>query len=149
MSSVAGLFAECVGQLLLDSFKLEEIVVENGGDLYARNRTDLVSVIHAGESPLSGKMAFNITPGEWGICTSSGTVGHSFSRGRADAVTVIARSTPLADAWATSLANRINDPGDVEKIVELTREIPAVLGCCAIMGDTVGVRGEFEVKLLS
>ncbi|MCK4748473.1 MAG: UPF0280 family protein, partial [Bacteroidales bacterium] len=83
MSSVAGLFAEKVGRRLIGAYGLDEIVVENGGDLFVKNSSDLVSVIHAGTSNLSDKMAFVITPGKWGICTSSGTIGHSFSRGKA------------------------------------------------------------------
>lgn len=149
MSSVAGLFAEQVGKKLMDEFGLQELVVENGGDLFASNTHALLSVIHAGDSPLSDKMAFSIPPGQWGICTSSGTFGHSFSKGKADALTIISRSTPLADAWATSLANQIQAPEDVEMVLDLVSEHPNILGCAVIFGDRIGFRGLFEVKLLS
>jgi ApbE superfamily uncharacterized protein (UPF0280 family) len=149
MSSVAGLFAERVGKRLMDEFGLQELVVENGGDLFAVNTHTLLSAIHAGKSPLSDKMAFSIPPGQWGICTSSGTFGHSFSKGKADALSIISRSTPLADAWATSLANQIQAPADMERVLDLVSEHPSILGCAVIFGDRIGFRGLFEVKLLS
>ncbi len=149
MSAVAGLFAEYVGLKLKESFSLDEVVIENGGDLFLQNKTELISVIHAGTSPLSDKMAFVIPPGSWGICTSSGTMGHSLSMGNADAVTVIAGSTPLADAWATSLANQVEGPNHIEPVLDQINEIPHILGCAIIVGDRIGIRGDFEVKLLS
>jgi ApbE superfamily uncharacterized protein (UPF0280 family) len=149
MAAVAGLFAERVGRKLADKYQTGEVVVENGGDLFLRNETDLVSVIHAGSSPLSDKMAFVVPPGEWGICTSSGTLGHSFSKGKADAVTIISNSAPLADAWATALANKVQGPGDIEPLLETVEEIPGIVGCAVIVGDRIGVRGSFQVKLLS
>lgn len=83
-------------------------------------------------------------------CASkSGTLGHSFSRGMADAVTVIAESAPLADALATALANHVSVPGDVRAVLNRISGIPEILGCAVIVGDLIGVRGQFEVKLLS
>jgi len=149
MSSVAGMFAERVGRRLIRDFELKEVIVENGGDLFLSIESEAVSVIHAGNSPLSDKMAFVVTPGIWGVCTSSGIMGHSFSRGKADAVTVIAENTTLADAWATALANRVSAPEDIEPVLEQVGNISDISGCAVIVGDRIGIRGEFEVKLLS
>lgn len=149
MSAVAGLFAEKVGLRLVEEYELDEVVVENGGDLCLKNSTPLISVIHAGASPLSDKMAFVIPEGNWGICTSSGTMGHSLSFGNADAVTVIAASTPLADAWATALANEVKGAEDIEKTLDQIPLNSEILGCAIIAGDQIGIRGAFEVKLLS
>jgi len=65
MAAVAGLFAEQVGRRIMEQYGEMEVVVENGGDLYLRNEDELVSVIHAGKSDLSDKMAFVIPPKEW------------------------------------------------------------------------------------
>lgn len=149
MSAVAGLVAEKVGLRLAAAFNLEELVVENGGDLFLKNNRVVNSVIHAGASPLSDKMAFSLPAGNWGICTSSGTLGHSFSFGKADAVTVIAKSTPCADAWATALANEVKSAEDMEKILDRVSQINEILGCAIIVGEQIGIRGTIEVKLLS
>ena len=149
MSSVAGIIAENVASRLIREFELDEVVVENGGDLFVKNKSELISVIHAGTSPLSDRMAFVLQPGEWGVCTSSGTMGHSFSRGSADAVSVITKSASLADAWATSLANLVKTPDDIEPVLEKVKGIKDILGFAVIIGDRIGIRGEIEVKPLS
>ena len=149
MAAVAGLFAQQVGREIVASFGEMEVAVENGGDLYLRNKIDLVSVIHAGASSLSDKMAFVVPPGEWGICTSSGTMGHSFSKGQADAVTVISSSAPLADSWATAIANRVQSADDMERELESVAGIAEILGCAIIVENQIGIRGKLEVKLLS
>jgi ApbE superfamily uncharacterized protein (UPF0280 family) len=149
MSSVAGLFAEKVGACLKMKYGLAEVLVENGGDLFMENRSEATVAVHAGDSPLSGKLALNIPPGSWGICTSSGTVGHSFSFGKADAVTVISGNAALADAWATSLANRVSQTGDIDKVLDRIPEIRGILGCVVILRDRVGIRGQFELKPLT
>jgi len=149
MASVAGLFAQEVGRMLIKTFGAMEVVVENGGDLYLRNESELLSVIHAGSSSLSDRMAFVIPGGEWGICTSSGTLGHSFSEGKADAVTVIADSAPLSDAWATALANQVQSAADMEGVLEQVAGISEIKGCAVLVENQVGIRGEIEVKLLS
>lgn len=151
MSSVAGLFAQVTGRAI-GSYAVDfplEILVENGGDVYVKNREDLVVVIHAGDVALSGKLGLVITPGEWGICTSSGTHGHSFSKGKADAVTIVCRDTPLADAWATALANQVEVREDIPPLLEKVAGIPEILACVVISGGEVGIRGTFETKLLS
>jgi ApbE superfamily uncharacterized protein (UPF0280 family) len=148
MSSVAGLFAEKTGQVLAASYDLSEIIIENGGDLFMVSGSDTTVVIHAGDSPLSGKLALQVPSGTWGICTSSGTVGHSFSYGNADAVTVVAELTPMADAWATSLANRVQGPEDIEKVLGIAEGVPEILGCVIVVRDRMGIRGEFELKPL-
>ncbi len=149
MSSVAGLVAESVGKALARQFGLSELLVENGGDLFMKSRSYRVVSIQAGSSPLSGTVGLKIHPGTWGVCTSSGTVGHSFSRGSADAVTVISPEAPLADAWATALANRIGSPDDIGPVLEEAGRVEAIRGCAVLAGGNIGVRGEFELKLLN
>ena len=149
MAAVAGLFAQRVGERIQDIYGEMEVVVENGGDLYLHNLTELFSVIHAGTSALSDQMGFVVPPGEWGICTSSGTMGHSFSRGRADAVTVVSSSAPLADSWATAIANRVTGENDLEQVLEEVAGISDIVGCAVIIANRIGIRGNLEVKPLS
>jgi ApbE superfamily uncharacterized protein (UPF0280 family) len=62
---------------------------------------------------------------------------------------VIGESTPLADAWATAIANEVKSAGDIEKNLDRVHGIPEILGCAIIAGGQIGIRGAFEVKLLS
>jgi len=77
MAAVAGAIAEFVGNELL-AFS-PEIIVENGGDIYLKSSRGRIVGIYAGESPLTGKLGLEINGRDTpvGICTSSGTVGHS------------------------------------------------------------------------
>ena len=113
MGAVAGAVAEYVGRDLLAYS--EEIIIENGGDIFIRTTFPLTVAILAGGSPLTGKLGVRIDSPESpvGVCTSSGTVGHSFSLGRADAAVVISASAALADAAATAIGYRVSDKADI------------------------------------
>jgi len=80
-----------------------------------------------------------------GICTSSATVGHSVSLGRADAVCVLSDSAILADAAATAVGNRVQKDSDIKKALEFGLGIEGVLGVLIIMGDKLGVQGSIEI----
>jgi len=113
MASVAGAIAEFVGTDLL-AFS-PEVIVENGGDIFLKSLGKRTVGIYAGKSPLTGKIGLEISGQDTplGICTSSGTVGHSLSFGKADAVIAVARSATLADAAATAIGNLVSQPGDI------------------------------------
>jgi ApbE superfamily uncharacterized protein (UPF0280 family) len=145
MAAVAGAIAEGVGKELLEFSP--EIIVENGGDIFLKILKKRVVGIYAGSSPLTGKIGLEISPRETplGVCTSSGTVGHSLSFGKADAVVVTAASAALADAAATAIGNRVKQPGDIDKALELAREIGGLKGAVIIIGKDIGGWG--EVKL--
>lgn len=145
MASVAGAIAEHVGRkLLADSLN---VVVENGGDIYLDVRDDMSIGIFAGKSPLSGRIALRITAGEspLGICTSSGTVGHSLSFGNADAVCIKSKSAALADAAATAAGNLIQTKADIQRGLAKAMSIQGVLGVLIVTGDTLAVQGAMEL----
>jgi hypothetical protein len=146
MAAVAGALAEFTGQALLAA-GVEEVMVENGGDIFLKRNKDCLLSIFAGTSPLSNKVGISI-PRErmpLGICTSSGTIGHSLSLGKADAVTVLAPSAALADAVATRLGNEVKGEADIERALALARTIPGLLGTVIIRGGQLGAWGEFEL----
>lgn len=145
MAAVAGAFSKHVGQELL---KLsDEIIVENGGDIFIKSNIDRTIGIYAGKSPLSNKVAVRIkarmTP--CGICTSSGTIGHSLSFGKADAALVIHRDASVADACATALGNRVRTQDDIQSSLEHISSIPGVMGALVILGEAIGAIGEIEL----
>ena len=140
-AAVAGTIAEYVGiDLLQYSF---EMIVENGGDIFVTSTQKRVFGIYAGDSPLSGKIALKIESSHTpcGVCTSSGTVGHSLSFGNADAAIVIARSTALADACATAMGNIITSAADIQKGLHFAEQIEGVDGAVIIVGKEIGAWG--------
>ena len=148
MAAVAGAIAEYVGRDLL-STGIEEVIVENGGDVFLQRKNDCISAIFAGQSPLSQKVGIRIPVKRMpvGICTSSGTVGHSLSLGQADSVTVLAASTLLADAAATRIGNEVSSGGK-EKInhaLEVAQAISGLLGVVIICGENIGAWGEIDL----
>jgi hypothetical protein len=148
MASVAGAIAEYVGTRLLD--KTGQVIVENGGDLFIRAARPVTVSIFAGESPLSGKVGLVLAPEltPLGVASSSGTVGHSLSLGKADAGCVLSPSAALADAAATALCNRIQGPKDLSGIRGWAKGIKGVLGAVAILGDRLATWGEVELVAL-
>jgi len=146
MAAVAGAIAEFVGNGLLEFSP--EIIVENGGDVFLKSLKNRIVSIYAGESPLSEKIGLDIQSEETplGICTSSGTVGHSLSYGQADAVVAVSKSTPLADAAATAIANLISKPDDIPKGIEFAGSIRGLKGTVIIKGDRMGVWGDIKIS---
>jgi len=149
MAAVAGAIAEFVGKELLESSP--EIIVENGGDIYLQSSTDRLIGIYAGESPLTGKVGLEIRGKDTpvGICTSSGTVGHSLSHGRADAVIALSKSTALADAAATAIGNVIKSANDIPRGIELAISIKRLSGIIIIKDDKIGLWGKVKIRPIS
>ena len=62
MSAVAGAFARETGRMLRRRFGIGEVVVENGGDIYADVQRPLDVALFAGQSPLSERIGLHIPP---------------------------------------------------------------------------------------
>jgi len=145
MAAVAGAIAEFVGNELL-AFS-PEIIVENGGDIYMKSLEKRIAGIHAGKSPLTDKIGLEINGEDTplGICTSSGTVGHSLSYGNADAVIVLSESAALADAAATAIGNLIKQSSDIPSGIDFAKGIEGLKGVVIIKGDDMGLWGEVKI----
>jgi hypothetical protein len=153
MAAVAGAIAEYVGKGLLKS-GFSEVMVENGGDVFLNRLQDCTVAIFAGESSLSYKVGVRLPADKMpvGICTSSGTVGHSLSLGNADSVTVIANSTSLADAAATRLGNEVgrgrSGKSGLQNALDRAGDIEGIRGVVVICGEVMGAWGEVELVKL-
>lgn len=143
MASVAGAFSEIVMNSLLNR-GARNAIVDNGGDISLTTTNEIYVGIYAGSSPFSGKIALRIKPEltPLGICTSSGSVGHSVSLGNSDAVVVVAKSTPLADAAATSIGNVVKGKNAIVKGIERAKRIKHISGVIIIKGKEIGVYGK-------
>jgi hypothetical protein len=148
MAAVAGAIAQCVGEGLLGLSG--EVIVENGGDLFLAAERPVTVAIFAGGSPLSERLGMRVSPHQMplGVCTSSGTIGHSLSLGNADAVCVLSPSAALADAAATALGNRIKSVRDIGSATDWGRAVEGIVGGVVIIGATMASWGEVELVKL-
>lgn len=148
MAAVAGAIAEFVGRGLLALS--EQVVAENGGDIFMKAARPVTVSIFAGASPLSGKIGLSIPNRQMplGVCCSSSTVGHSLSLGIADAVCLLSPSAALADAAATALGNRIRTSSDMESAGNWASRVRGLLGGVIIVKDRVAAWGDVEIIAL-
>lgn len=147
MAAVAGTISQLSMGFLVSGGAVNTIV-DNGGDVALKTNKDVTMGLYAGNSSLSGQIGFRLnhkkTP--MGVCTSSGTVGHSISFGRADSVTVFADEASIADALATSIANQVKGELDVDTVgnglaqAEDFRE--HMRGVLIIVGESAGTVGK-------
>ncbi len=144
MASVAGAIAE----ILVKNLNAKNVIAENGGDICLRSKKDVIVGLYAGNSKITGEVGFKLKKEKikdiYGVCTSSATVGHSVSFGEADAVTVFAKSSAIADAAATAICNASRG-GDEEEIInnalEKADEIEKIDGVFVVFKDKLGFKG--------
>lgn len=147
MATIAGAISEMVGIKLLQHS--DEVIIENGGDIFIYSESKRVVGIYAGTSILSNKIGIEIMPKKrLGICTSSGTVGHSTSFGVADAAIVISENTFLADACATAFGNMLKNENSIELALNTILSVNGVIGAIGIIEDKIGVKGDIKLVYL-
>jgi ApbE superfamily uncharacterized protein (UPF0280 family) len=145
MAAVAGAFAWETGRFLADF--CENVIVENGGDLFMKTAKERLVGLIAGKSAFTNRIAIKVKPEEapLGLCTSSATVGPSFSFGKADAAVVKAVDAYLADAVASGVGNRVLDGNSLNQAIEYAQTISGVTGVLAVIGDKMALYGNMEL----
>ncbi len=146
MAAVAGAIAQAVAEDL--RAHTPALIIENGGDCFLDiQETVTVGVYPGAASPFRNRLALVFAAHRFplAICTSSGTIGHSLSFGKADAVTVVARDGALADAAATAVGNLVKTRKDVAPALDAARSIEGIEGALVVMGDKLGVWGDLEL----
>lgn len=145
MAGVAGAIAEYVGRDLLKFSG--QVIVENGGDIFISSKRDRRMGVYAGDSPLSGKIGLKVRGGDspLGICTSSGTVGHSLSFGKADAALIVSHNAALSDCTATAAGNIVKTKDDLKKAIDFAKSVTGIRGAMVIIEDKMIVWGDIEL----
>ncbi len=148
MAAVAGAFAAHVGHVLLKD--AQQVIVENGGDIFLKTESVKTIAVYAGKSPLSLKVGIVADTREapLAVCTSAGTVGHSLSFGKADAAVVVSKDACLADACATRLGNEIKSAADIDRALEKVMRIGGVVGAVAVAQGMCGAAGGIQLEAL-
>jgi len=149
MASVAGAFAETALRAMANA-GADRAVVDNGGDIAFLIREPLRVGIYTGGSSIQN-LALDVQPrqGVFGICTSSGTVGPSFSYGLADAAMVVSENVTLADAAATALGNRVREDGDLSACFDFMEALPEIEGALVVFRDKISLWGELPPLIRS
>ncbi len=146
MAAVAGAIAELVARELLKYS--DQVIVENGGDIFMKiNKRSVIGICAGEASPFTGKIALEIACGDkgLGVCTSSGTVSHSLSFGKSDAIAIISEGAALSDAVATAAGNILKTPRDIEKSIGFAKSIEGVKGVLILMKDKMGSWGDIKL----
>ena len=143
MAAVAGITSEYVGISFIEKYGNVDIIIENGGDIFINSTKERHIAIYAGDSPLSNQLKLLVTPEmtPLGICTSAGSIGHSLSFGKADAVVILSKDTTLADAVATATGNKVHTPEDIKEAIDFAMRIDGILGTVIIIDDQLGAKG--------
>lgn len=142
MAAVAGAMAQCAAEAGLAA-GADEVIVDNGGDIYLRAVDPVVIGLYAGSAALGDQFAFSLQPDDTpiAVCSSSGRMGHSLSLGRCDLATVVAQDAALADAAATAAANLVGTADDVNAALNRIAAIEGVAGVLIVKDDQVGLAG--------
>jgi uncharacterized protein len=126
MAAVAGAVAQEILETMTRDAELTRCYVNNGGDIalhLAAGESFSVGMVNRPDQPsLFGLLRICSGDSIRGLATS-GWRGRSFSLGIADAVTVLAKDAPAADAAATIIANAVDLPGHPEITRVTAREI--------------------------
>lgn len=145
MAAVAGAIAELIGcDLLGDGFN--EVIVENGGDIFLKTQKVRIVRIYSARTKLWKNIGLKIRPQDapLGICTSSGTLGHSLSFGSSDSTTILSKDTFLADAVATACANLIHSKKDLVRAVNFARAVRGVEAAVIVIKNDLISWGKLE-----
>ena len=142
MAAVAGAISEFALRAMIRAGS-EHAIVANGGDIAMFLAKPAVVGIFTGPASIRDLgLKFRPDSGILGVCTSSGTVGHSLSFGCADAAVVISRDVCLADAAATALGNaaKLKEPVFLEHALN-TVWVSGIEGMVVILDDLMAMKG--------
>ncbi len=145
MACVAGAIAQHVADGLLRF--TDQVIIENGGDIFLKIDRPATISIFAGTSSLSEKFGLVIPVKQMplGICSSSAKVGHSLSMGIADVCCILSYSSAFADGAATALGNMIKKKADLEIAATWADQVEEIIGGVAIVDDSIAAWGDIEL----
>jgi len=144
MAAVAGTVNEYLASCLQKYCDI--LIIENGGDIYIKAERDLNVGIYVKNPNFKDRVALRVNAKNMpcGLCSSSGTFGHSFSMGKCDLAVVLAKSAITADAAVTAFANRISCEDDISGSIAYFKGFEEIKGLLAIKNKRIGAWGAIE-----
>ena len=145
MASIAGAVCDHLAGNIAE--KCSFLMIENGGDVYIKSSSPLKVGIFTKNSYFEDRITLLIEAGQTpcGMCSSSGSFGHSLSLGKSDLVTVLCRTAILADTAATAIANTINCEEDIDTAITRFKEYSEIKGLIAIKNKRIGLWGQLQL----
>ncbi len=145
MAAVAGTVNEFLAEKL--GRNCESLIIENGGDLYLKSNTDRILGIYVKNNYFKESISVKIKAEDMpcGVCSSSGTFGHSLSLGKCDLAVVLSKSAITADAAATAVANSVTSKDDILTSIQHFRNYRGIEGLLLIKDDKIGIWGSIEL----
>ncbi len=143
----------------------DDVLAENGGDIYCFSRKERIIGILANPRE-NCTLGLKIPKEQFplAVCSSSATIGHSLSFGNGDLALVTAKNASLADALATRYGNLLKTRQDIGAVLEQAQkdrqiriENDTFIGDTAKQGlsgvfvqidDTVGAWGDVELTAI-
>lgn len=146
MASVAGALCDYISERVADKCKF--LMIENGGDVYIKSDVPVKAGLFSSNKYFSDRLSIKLDAKQTpcGICSSSGSLGHSMSLGKSDLVTVMSDSATIADAAATAVANFIKGQADVEKAISRFKNNEEINGLIIIKEDRIGIWGSLQLS---
>lgn len=150
MAAVAGSVAQEILGVMIAAAPLTRAYVNNGGDIalhLAPGEQFRIGLVERPDRPsLFATASIAAADPVRGIATS-GYPGRSFSRGIAEAVTVLAPTAAMADAAATVIANAVDLPGHpaIERLPANAIQADSDLGALLVTRN-VGRLAEAEIE---
>ncbi len=145
-ASVAGAVAFYVGGELIK--ENQELVIENGGDIFAKINQDKIIGVYLGERfkipILNLKIKKRNKP--FGVASSSSVIGESLNFGKADLVMVVAVNSIIADSYATALSNEIKTKKDIDRVLSKIKKIPSVQAILIAFNNELFFWGDLELS---
>ena len=152
MAAVAGSIAQLASvqaaEILDNTGKAPEIIIENGGDIFilpesGSETVPVIAGIFSGIGSGFDSLALKIMPGDGGtaVCSSSSRMGHSLSLGDCDLCTAFSPDAALADAAATLGGNLVKTDSDLALAAEHIAAIKGVTGVLIIRNGQISMAG--------
>lgn len=125
MAAVAGTLSDMTADWLF-ARGIPKIIVNNGGDIAIRLSGEQRATV--GIAPALGMPPTHVfhicAADEIGGVTTSGSGGRSFTKGIANAATVLAKTASIADACATSIGNATYSPHPAIRMIKAEEADP-------------------------
>jgi ApbE superfamily uncharacterized protein (UPF0280 family) len=147
MAAVAGLVNDFIAEKLQDFCR--SLIIENGGDVFIRSDRDIRTGLFIKNPFFKDRIVLKIDKKylPCGLCSSSGTFGHSLSLGKCDLAVVMSDSATSADAAATAVANSVSNEEDVQKSLEHFSTFDSIKGLVIVKDKKIGIWGNLELAM--